>query len=739
MKLSIIIPYHDYPRYLIDCLTSVKEQGVDNFETVLVTNYQNDELLTIINDFSDAINIKHVLSEKTASVAVNRNLGLEYATGEYVYFLDSDDYLDKNTLKLLLERAVRTNADVVSGSRKITWYKKIVYEEIQTKQEATVTNNSLEKYVSPAAVLLGDAPNPAIKNLLVAEKNLGDVSVLNVLIKHSLLTEQTIRFDQDLTYYSDLPFITAVLNATRIYVFEENAIYVKRKHNDSINMPALSQIEDGNRFNEFAIAYQRSCDLVNSNSLIRAVLQRKMIEYYCDIFVKNIRRSPDESWRKEKYVLMTSLITNIEPNVLSSLTGYPKRLIKATITGNFKKVRRIILFYLLKFRFRSMIKNRNKNEINKTLYRHRFLKQRVEPSWVMFESFFGKSYSDSPKYIYEYLAKNYAGKYKFVWVLNDKKTQLPYDGITVRRFSLKYAYYLARAKYLVFNVRQPIWLKKRKEQVLLQTWHGTPLKRLVFDQEEVTAMSPTYKMQFYKKRQEWDYLIAANQFSSEIFRNCFMYDGKMLEVGYPRNDLLNHPKKATIASKIKAKLQIPNDKKLILYAPTWRDDEYIEAGKYKFQLQLNLDRMQQELGHEYVVLLRMHYYIASNLDLTGFDNFAFNVSSYNDITELYLISDVLITDYSSVFFDYAILKRPMLFFTYDLDKYRDMLRGFYISMEEELPGPLLFTSDEVIGAIKNIDQLEVDYQEKYDQFYQKFCAWEDGEASKRVVEAVFKD
>jgi len=737
MKLSVIIPYHDYPRYLLDCLTSLREQGVDNLETILVTNDQNDELLTLINEFSDEINLKHVVSEKHASVAVNRNLGIENATGDYVYFLDSDDYLDKNTLSLLFEEAALTNADVVSGPQKVTWNKKAVYEAVQLKQEVDV-NLAVEPFINPAVNFLKHDPNPTVENLLVKERNLTDVSILNVLIKRSLLTENAIRFDEDLLYYSDLPVVVAVVKASNTYVFVDAAVYIKRKHNDSINMPALSQIEDDHRFKEFTTAYQRGCDQVDKDSLIHIVLQQKMVDYYCDTVAKNIHRSPDNSWRKEKYTLVAGLIANIGPHVLNNLTGYQKRLVKATIAGNYQKVQKIILRDLMKHRFISMIQTRNKNELNKTLYRHRFLKQPVEPNWVMFESFFGKSYSDSPKYIYEYLVTNYPGKYRFVWVLEDKKVQLPFDGITVRRFSLKYAYYLARAKYLVFNIRQPIWYKKRKEQVLLQTWHGTPLKRLVFDQEDVTAGTPMYKMQFYKKRAEWDYLIAANQFSSDTFRRCFMYEGKMLETGYPRNDLLNHPEKAQLAQQIKAKLQLPSDKKLILYAPTWRDDEYIDAGKYKFQLQLDLQQMQRELGDEYVVLLRMHYYIASNLDLTGCENFAFNVSNYNDITELYLISDVLITDYSSVFFDYATLKRPMLFFTYDLDKYRDMLRGFYIRMEDELPGPLLFTSDAVIDAIKNIDQLAIDYKEKYDQFHQKFCDWEDGHASKRVVEAVFK-
>ena len=139
-----------------------------------------------------------------------------------------------------------------------------------------------------------------------------------------------------------------------------------------------------------------------------------------------------------------------------------------------------------------------------------------------------------------------------------------------------------------------------------------------------------------------------------------------------------------------------------------------------------------------MILLRTHHYIADSLDVTGVEDFAINLSKYDDITEIYLISDICITDYSSVFFDFANLKRPMLFYTYDIDKYRDVLRGFYIDMEKELPGPLVYSTNEVIEQIKNIDEMTQKYAQRYEEFYQRFCSIDDGQASKRACEAVFK-
>lgn len=147
--------------------------------------------------------------------------------------------------------------------------------------------------------------------------------------------------------------------------------------------------------------------------------------------------------------------------------------------------------------------------------------------------------------------------------------------------------------------------------------------------------------------------------------------------------------------------------------------------------------MKEKLGDDYVIALRMHYFIADEINTDGLEDFAFNLSKYDEIAELYLISDILITDYSSVFFDYANLKRPILFFAYDLEKYRDKLRGFYINIEEDVPGPVVKTSDDVINKILNIDVVKQQYEAKYDDFYEKFCSWHDGNSTDKVVKKVF--
>ena len=146
----------------------------------------------------------------------------------------------------------------------------------------------------------------------------------------------------------------------------------------------------------------------------------------------------------------------------------------------------------------------------------------------------------------------------------------------------------------------------------------------------------------------------------------------------------------------------------------------MKKGQYLFDLKINLANLQKEIGDEYVILLRMHYLIANALDLHGYDDFAIDVSNYNDISELYLISDALVTDYSSVMFDFGILKRPQFFFAYDIEKYDKGLRGFYMDYMNDLPGEIITDEFKLAEELKQIDQHKVKYQDKIESFYNDF-------------------
>ncbi|TGA98841.1 glycosyltransferase [Sporolactobacillus shoreae] len=356
---------------------------------------------------------------------------------------------------------------------------------------------------------------------------------------------------------------------------------------------------------------------------------------------------------------------------------------------------------------------------------------------VLFESFFGRQFSDNPRAIYEYM-KVHHPNYQLVWNVSKgheevfKREKIPF----VIKYSFKGIWKWARAKYWVTNSRWPLWLPKPKHTIYVQTWHGTPLKTLGTDIDHMTMPGMSlerYKKEFTEESRRWDYCIAPNSYSSKIFQRAFELQGSMIQSGYPRNDLLFQKNTIPDIMKIKKKLGIDRDKKIILYMPTWRDNEYSQINHYTFDLKLDLDRMKDEFNGDAVLLLRLHYLIDDQLDLGGYGDFVKDVSEYEDCRELYLISDCLITDYSSAFFDYANLKRPIIFYAYDLCQYANVIRGFYLDLEKEAPGPIVSDIDHLLPAIR--DALNFTGNNPYPEFYTRFCGWEDGHSTQRAVEA----
>lgn len=734
MKISVIIPFSHYPHYLKECLESLKTSAFQDFETLLVVDKEHDCIDDVIKEYS----FVRVIESQVHGCAACRNVGMQYAMGEYIYFLDADDYVLENTLGLLAVHA--HGEDIVYGAISNTWNNKANYLEKIANQEIDPEDLEEKQRLHEEKVDAYRLKNPdesehrlqSVYYLLRVKKGIRSITALGILFKTTFIRQNGFTFDENYRYYSDMTFLCPVLDRLTSQVRVEDAIYVKRKHNDPINYPALSQEESDDRFEERCKAVETTRSLIDENGIVRYYLDFKFIHFFTRSMSKRLRRSQDERWRNEYFTMIIPYIEKCRPDVLDELSRNNAKMVRALLNHDLKGVQKQVRWVLGKKKFKKMLKN--KNTAYKLAYFHRYLKQPVKENVILFETFMAKNYSDSPKYIYEYIAQNHP-EYECVWAINDG-AKIPYGAKTVKRFSFQYAYYLAVSKYLVFNVRPPLWYRKREEQVFLETWHGTPLKRLVFDQEEVTSASPKYKQQFYRQRKDWDFLVSANPFSTKTFRSCFLYEGEMLEYGYPRNDILYWPNKDEIAQQLKEKLGIPKDKKTILYAPTWRDDQHYGSGQYKFELALDLKLMKERLQDDYVVLLRTHHYISDHIDVSGLGDFVINLSSYDDISEIYLISDICITDYSSVFFDYANLKRPILFYTYDFDKYKNQLRGFYIDMNTEVPGPLLYTSEQVVQAIEDIDEITEEYKERYDQFYDRFCCYDDGHASEHVAEAM---
>lgn len=374
------------------------------------------------------------------------------------------------------------------------------------------------------------------------------------------------------------------------------------------------------------------------------------------------------------------------------------------------------------------------------LQRDIYAKARLNPRRhaVLFESFQGHYATCNPLAISDELQRRKTGL-GIYWSVTDLSVPVPEGTIPLVRLSEAWYEALAECKYVVNNNTWPAFFRKADGQVLLQTWHGTPLKRICHDfNDHFLPDYQRYLTMLDRESASWDYLISPNGFSSPVFRGAFAYNGEILETGYPRNDAIVRADSSR-RERVRSSYGIPEDTKVVLYAPTWRANVFVgQPGRYKRVLYLDSTRAGEALGKDYIILVRGHSKtFAHGMSAVGSN--VVDVTDYPDINDLYLASDVLVTDYSSVMFDFAITQKPILFLTPDLVSYRDVIRGFYFDFDEVAPGPLLNTTDEVVEALQNLDALSVQYQRRYEAFRSKFTSLEDGGASSRVVEAVFGD
>lgn len=347
--------------------------------------------------------------------------------------------------------------------------------------------------------------------------------------------------------------------------------------------------------------------------------------------------------------------------------------------------------------------------------------------------------------------------YEFIWCFKTKKRAAKFRKRTVmsraqvvQRGSTAYFDMLASAGTIIINTRLPEYISIKENQTFVQCWHGTPLKRLGYDVqiETANALNTTSELaeRFGMDSEKWTYLISPSPYTSQHLADAFglpaeKRESTILELGYPRNDILARAannNSEQIKLELRYRFGIPSYKKVLLYAPTWRDDSYQAGVGYTFDYLIDFNQLKSALGDDWVVLFRPHYYVANKFDFSTYKGFVYDVSKTSDINELYLLADILVTDYSSVMFDYAILHRPMLFFAPDKDHYDQDIRGFYFDFGK-VPGPMSMSTTELIHDINHLDTYWSQYNEHYSQFMKMFCPIDDGYAAERVISRIFPD
>lgn len=448
-----------------------------------------------------------------------------------------------------------------------------------------------------------------------------------------------------------------------------------------------------------------------------------LINSFQEIIKNNFKISPENQKRVNK--LLKYKDTKNSERIFNEASNYnfkPPLIQKIRSTEKYRKA------------YNFFRRNKYYFPLMKVIYR--FFKLLPLKERYVFESGVGVQYSDSPKAIYEELIRRNPDA-ECVWFYDKTSFIHPMTTKVIKRLSPEYYYYLATSKYWINNQNFPHYITKRKKTVYLQTWHGTPLKKMLFDLKKVYGREKGYLQRVENAKNQWSYLISQNSYATTHFRTAFRYDGPILEEGYPRNDILvNNSEKELIINKIKHAYDIPSSKKIILYAPTFRDNAKVE-NKFESNLKIDFEGFNKRFGEEYVLLMRMHVTVSSDIEIPKkYKHSVINVSSYPDIQELYLMTDILITDYSSVLFDFAVLERPMLFYAYDLEEYKNDIRGAYLDYEKEVPGKIVRNQTELFDAIDNIEELKIEYKDKLNEFKQKYAPLDDGNAAKRIVEKV---
>ncbi|MEU8703930.1 CDP-glycerol glycerophosphotransferase family protein [Streptomyces sp. NPDC048565] len=373
-----------------------------------------------------------------------------------------------------------------------------------------------------------------------------------------------------------------------------------------------------------------------------------------------------------------------------------------------------------------------------SVYRSWLLRLPVRKGSVVFESHMGTCYGDSPRAVHEEVRAR-GLPLRCVWSYAESPAGFPADAGLVRRWSWRYLWALARAEYWVDNQGFPQHLDKPSGTVYLQTWHGSAYKRMGLDETRVRLQNAPQRERLQQAVRRFDHFLVRSEHDERTLARAYRLPEKaLLRTGYPRNDVLLAARARDEAEgrlprpALAAELGLPDHRKVVLYAPTFRGG----PGRRKRQrLLLDAARFAERFGDTYTLLVRAHYLEAASLPPCP-PGTVVDVSGHHDVSELLTLADVLVTDYSSIMFDYALLDRPVVLFAPDLDAYAAE-RGSYFDLREKAPGPVTATEEELFAVLARLKGADTGFQDRRAAFAEEFGAYDRGDSARAVVDAVF--
>lgn len=352
----------------------------------------------------------------------------------------------------------------------------------------------------------------------------------------------------------------------------------------------------------------------------------------------------------------------------------------------------------------------------------------IKKNKIVLINFNGKGFGCNPKYIAQELLKQ-STEFDLVWLVNDIHEKFPEKRIRrVTYGRIKSLYEIATAKVIITNVKNDLYLLKKRGQYIIQTWHGSygpkPAENEVRDK-----LSPTYIKESEKNSKQTDLFLSNSKALSEYYKEAFWCECEIMECGFPRNDIFFSDELSDQIKRIKSNLGISNVTKIVLYAPTFRDDGRLDVYK------IDCNRIINALNKEHLnwkILIRLHPNVTDYENIFDWSENVIDLSTYPDMQELLLISDILITDYSSVIFDFAVMRKPSYIYAPDIDEYKKNrgIRSWFFSM----PYSICTTNDELIELLNQYDSDKGKIQAE--QFLSLYGGVDKGNASKKVVERI---
>lgn len=726
--ISFVVPAYRVQGYLRECLDSILDQPFGDIEVIAVDDCSPDGGGEILAEYAARDHrIQAVRLAENVGLGPARNIGLDRATGEYVWFVDGDDWLAPDCLSAVAERLNATRPDV------------LIVDHVRGHWNNVATRSAMREVfeVPPGEETFRLRDRPETMRLLH--------TAWNRLVRREFLTGLGLRFAPG--WYEDVSFSYPVLMAAqRISVLDRVCVNYRQRRSGAITRTR------GDRHFEVFPQWHRVFELMDRwgpavDDLRPAVFER-MIWHYLTVLGNGQRIAPE--LRSAFFAQITSDFARWLPPggypVPQGAEGLKHRLVASGRWHTFGTLRAV---NRARDRLRRSARSARRrvlpvvrrsarmtrNALLREYYRAE-LRLPVDPTLAVYAAYWYRGYACNPAAIHA-AARRLAPEIRGVWIVRrDMVATLPPGVEYVVPGTRAYYRALARARWLVNNVNFPDFVHKRPESVHVQTHHGTPVKVMGLDQQRypIGAVGLNFG-KLLRRVDRWDYSITSNSFSTQMWERAYPASYTTLEVGYPRNDRMVTATPAEIGQ-VRAEFGIAPDERVVLYAPTHR--EHLPGYHPPF----DPDQLLDVLGPSGRLLMRSHYFHdrsrfhRSRGSQPQGDGRVVDVSRHGCVEDLYLAADVLLTDYSSAMFDYAILDRPIVIYAPDWEAYR-LARGVYIDVTAEPPGAVATSFPDLLDLFHAGDTDSDAAVKARQQFRARFCALDDGHAAERVIRRVF--